>query len=171
MNFASYIFTKDITNDNFTYDNFKAFVDRLKNLILKYINFDVSILENEIYKVYLKYHSNANKVKNIFEISREKIIRNPEKEKTLEEDAKEIYVSKFYYIRKIKECSGLTPHKLIIQSRIRKAQQLLCSGSDIVQTALTVGFYDQSHFNKYFNKIIGIPPTEYLRSLSNFLQE
>lgn len=156
---------------NFTYDNFKAFVDRLKNLILKYINFDVSILENEIYKVYLKYHSNANKVKNIFEISREKIIRNSEKEKTLEEYAKEIYVSKFYYIRKIKECSGLTPHKLIIQSRIRKAQQLLCSGSDIVQTALTVGFYDQSHFNKYFNKIIGIPPTEYLRSLSNFLQE
>lgn len=156
---------------DFTVGSFFEFVNKLMNAISEYIDIDVKIIENEIHKIYTKYNSKANAIKNVFEISREKIVQNPEDEKTLEEYAKEIYVSKFYYIRKIKECSGLTPHKLIIQSRIRKAQQLLCSGSDIVQTALTVGFYDQSHFNKYFNKIIGIPPTEYLRSLSNFLQE
>lgn len=153
---------------DFELQSFLEFINHLLKFIRAYIDFNTELLENLIREIYSEHHNTPHTARNIFEISREKIVAEPEKEKTLEEYAKEIYVSKFYYIRKIKEVSGLAPHKLIIQSRIRKSQLLLCNGSDIVQTALTMGFYDQSHFNKYFNKIVGIPPSEYLNSIQQF---
>lgn len=152
----------------------KAFSEFLRNLLSnvpEQIIFNKKILEKKIHKIYTEYHGSLNAPQNIFEAGRDELISCPESEKSVEQYAKEIYVSKFYYIRKIKEVSGLPPHKLIIQSRIRKSQRLLQSGSNIVETALLTGFYDQSHFNKYFNKIVGVPPLEYLNSLSNFLQE
>lgn len=147
------------------------FLNGLLSSVSKNTGISGKPLAEQINKIYAKYHGGDNAANDIFKASRESLIAKPESEKTVEEYAKEIYVSKFYYIRKIKEVSGLTPRKLIIQSRIRKAQALLHSGTDISQTALITGFYDQSHFNKYFKKIVGIPPLEYLRSLSNFLQD
>ncbi len=71
----------------------------------------------------------------------------------------------------ITEVSGLTPHKFQIQCRIRKAQKLLLNGENIVNVSVAVGFYDQSHFDKYFRKIVGMTPKDYIKSVSNFLQE
>lgn len=152
-------------------ERFSEFLSNLLNNVPEQIVFNKEFLEKKVRKVYREYHNSLNTIQNIFEVSRDEIINSPESGKSIEQYAKEIYVSKFYYIKKIKKVSGLTPHKLIIQSRIRKSQLLLQSGSNIVDTALLTGFYDQSHFNKYFNKIVGVPPLEYLHSLSNFLQE
>lgn len=119
------------------------------------IVFNKNRMEKEIHKIYAEYRGNYSTVQNIFEESRDELISNPESEKSLEQFAEGIFVSKFYYIRKIKAVSGLTPHKLIVQSRIRKSQKILQSGTNIVDTTLITGFYDQSHFNKYFKKIVG----------------
>lgn len=152
-------------------ESFSEFLSGLLDRFPQQIVFSKSRMEKEIHKIYAAYHGSLDGVQNIFEVSRDKLISSPESEKSLEQFAEEIFVSKFYYIRKIKTVSGLTPHKLIIQSRIRKSQKLLQSGANIVDAALLTGFYDQSHFNKYFKKIVGVPPLEYLQSLSNFLQE
>ena len=95
----------------------------------------------------------------------------PETEEDIESLAENSYMSKYHYIRRFKSIAGLTPNRFRVQNRIRKAQQMLRNGKDLTETALDMGFYDQSHFNKYFKRIVGIAPGDYIRSLRNFLQE
>lgn len=78
--------------------------------------------------------------------------------------AKDLYLSKYYLIRKCKRNLGLTPHKFHLQNRIRKAQALLFTNKSVTGASIDTGFYDQSHFDKAFKKIVGISPTEYLAS-------
>ena len=62
--------------------------------------------------------------------------------------------------------TGLTLKQVITQERIRKARQML-SGYKLNGIALDCGFYDQSHFNRYFKKYTGIAPLQYARSIQN----
>ncbi len=77
---------------------------------------------------------------------------------------KAVYMSSYYLIRKFKSKVGMTPHQFQIQNRVRKAQHLLNSGKSIAWVSAEAGFYDQSHLNKCFNKIVGISPAEYKNS-------
>ncbi|MBQ5311141.1 MAG: helix-turn-helix transcriptional regulator, partial [Oscillospiraceae bacterium] len=107
--------------------------------------------------------------------SRSSIEEHPERGFDLDHYAVNANYSKYHFIRRFRKAAGLTPHRFIIQNRIRKAQRLLDDGSRITETAVSVGFYDQSHFDKYFRKIVGISPKEYIssnrRQQGNFLQE
>ena len=94
----------------------------------------------------------------------EKMIAFPEAELSLNKMAENCYFSKYHFLRIFKNHVGLTPHQFQIQSRIRKAQCLLRVGESILDTSVKTGFYDQSHFNKCFLKIVGIPPKEYIVS-------
>lgn len=78
--------------------------------------------------------------------------------------AKELYISKYYLIRKCKRHLGMTPHKFHIQNRIRKSQKMLLTGKTVAEVSVHTGFYDQSHFDKQFHKIVGISPSEYIVS-------
>ena len=78
--------------------------------------------------------------------------------------AKDLYLSKYYLIRKCKRNLGLTPHKFHLQNRIRKAQTLLFTNKSVTEASADTGFYDQSHFDRSFKNIVGISPTEYLAS-------
>ena len=120
--------------------------------------------------IYRDYHNILYSESGVFVISRNIIEQCPERNKTIEQLAGEIFTSKYHYVRKFKEISGLTPHKFQIQSKIRKSQQLLPDACSIADIALFLGFYDQSHFDNHFRKIVGISPTEYICSVSNFLQ-
>lgn len=82
----------------------------------------------------------------------------------LDDLAKDLYLSKYYLIRKCKRNLGLTPHKFHLQNRIRKAQTLLFTNKSITEASIDTGFYDQSHFDRSFKNIVGISPTEYLAS-------
>ncbi len=101
---------------------------------------------------------------------REDMENFPEDDEDIESLAEDSYMSKFHYIRKFRKVAGLTPNRFRIQNRIRKAQRMLRSGDTIAEAALDAGFYDQSHFNKYFKRIVGVSPKEYINSLRNFLQ-
>lgn len=92
------------------------------------------------------------------------MIKQPEKELKLEQLAETVFVSKYHLIRKFKNSVGMTPHQFHIQNKVRKAQQLLCQGSSVIETTTEMGFYDQSHFHKNFSKMAGISPSEYLTS-------
>lgn len=93
-----------------------------------------------------------------------KIARNPEQEMPIEVLAADIFVSKYYFIRKFKNYVGMTPHQFCIQNRIRKSQRLLDAEKTISEISAEMGFYDQSHFNKAFHRIVGISPSEYVHS-------
>ncbi|HBI62177.1 MAG TPA: hypothetical protein DDY31_13360 [Lachnospiraceae bacterium] len=83
---------------------------------------------------------------------------------SLDSLAKDLYLSKYYLIRKCKRNLGLTPHKFHLQNRIRKAQTLLFANKSVTEASIDTGFYDQSHFDRAFKNIVGISPTEFLAS-------
>ncbi len=86
---------------------------------------------------------------------------SPEAPLSIGKIAKADHLSKFHFIRKFKRFSGLTPHRFVLQSRVRKAQQLIENGMPLADVALTAGFFDQSHFTKCFKKAVGLTPLEY----------
>ena len=100
----------------------------------------------------------------------DKITSHPEKDLSLEALAADIFVSKYYLIRKFKSGIGMTPHQFCIQNRIRKSQGLLDAERAVGEISAEMGFYDQSHFDKAFRKIVGISPSEYIHS-KNIMQQ
>ncbi len=100
----------------------------------------------------------------------DKIISHPEQELPIETLAADIFVSKYYLIRKFKSSIGMTPHQFCIQNRIRKSQGLLDEEKTISRIAAEMGFYDQSHFDKAFQRIVGISPSEYVQSKKQMAQ-
>ena len=94
----------------------------------------------------------------------DKIVSHPEQELSIETLAADVFVSKYYFIRKFKSSVGMTPHQFCIQNRIRKSQGLLDGEKTISRIAAEMGFYDQSHFDKAFQRIVGISPSEYICS-------
>ncbi len=113
------------------------------------------------------YHFRDNGRKEMdagIKIVADKIASHPEMELPLEALAADIFVSKYYLIRKFKSSIGMTPHQFCIQNRIRKSQGLLDEEKTISRIAAETGFYDQSHFAKAFQRIVGISPSEYVHS-------
>lgn len=90
---------------------------------------------------------------------------SPEIEIQLEQLAEQIYISKYYLIRKFKSVVGLTPHQFQIQNKIRRSQELIEEGKELIEVSNELGFYDQSHFIKSFNKVVGVSPKEYKDSV------
>jgi AraC-like DNA-binding protein len=78
--------------------------------------------------------------------------------------AEKVSVCEGHMIREFKKKLGLTPHYFQIQNRVRRAQKLLERGVRISEAALAVGFYDQSHFVKYFRHFLGMPPSDYVKA-------
>ncbi|MDE6980444.1 MAG: AraC family transcriptional regulator, partial [Lachnospiraceae bacterium] len=54
-----------------------------------------------------------------------RMMQTPEQELSIETLAADIFVSKYYLIRKFKSSIGMTPHQFCIQNRIRKSQGML----------------------------------------------
>lgn len=70
-------------------------------------------------------------------------------------------MTKFSLLRKFKARYKLPPHAYLVNQRINHAKQLLLEGETVARTAVTCGFFDQSHFVKTFRQYVGIPPIDY----------
>ncbi|MFY7786479.1 MAG: helix-turn-helix transcriptional regulator, partial [Thermoflexibacteraceae bacterium] len=58
-----------------------------------------------------------------------------------------------------------SPTDYQIVHRINKAKKLIRSEENITQVALECGFFDHSHFTHYFNKFLGITPSQYKKNI------
>ena len=70
--------------------------------------------------------------------------------------------SKFKLIRSFNTLYGLTPHQYVLMTKIRHSKAYLAKGMSLTETALSCGFYDQSHFSRNFKRAFGISPANYL---------
>jgi AraC-like DNA-binding protein len=80
---------------------------------------------------------------------------------SLEQLAAIAQLSPFHLLRSFRNQVNLPPHAYQMQVRIMRARQMLRTGVPCVDTALAVGFADQSHFSKHFKRITGVPPGLY----------
>jgi len=80
---------------------------------------------------------------------------------TLDAIARLANLSAYHLIRVFRSYVGLPPHAYLEQVRIHRAKAMLRSGAKILDTALSTGFTDQSHFSRHFKRMTGITPGAY----------
>jgi AraC-like DNA-binding protein len=73
--------------------------------------------------------------------------------------------SKTYLIRAFRQQEGISPYAYLVQVRLKRAQIYLRQGYSILDTALATGFFDQSHFTRYFKATFGVTPRQYQTAL------
>lgn len=91
------------------------------------------------------------------------IDQNPSSNLSLRELAQIAHLSPYYFLKSFKKEIGISPYHYQLQMRIKNAQNHLLTGHTIAETAQETGFVDQSHFTRFFQKITGITPGEYLK--------
>jgi AraC-like DNA-binding protein len=69
--------------------------------------------------------------------------------------------SPFYIARTFTKAIGLPPHACLESIRISRARELLRAGMSVVDTALAIGYPDQSHFTHRFRRHTGCTPGQY----------
>ena len=71
-------------------------------------------------------------------------------------------LSTSHFIRAFKQSAGMTPHRYLLQRRVRRALGLLAETTlALSQIAMASGFADQSHFCRQFRKLVGATPRRY----------
>lgn len=74
--------------------------------------------------------------------------------------------SPFRVIRSFTRRYGMPPYTYLTHVRVAHARAMLKQGRAISETAILVGFNDQSHLTKFFRRITGVPPGQFARALS-----
>ena len=69
--------------------------------------------------------------------------------------------SPFHVARRFSKTVGLPPHAYLESIRIQQAREFLKSGMTLVDTALAIGYPDQTHFTHRFRRHVGITPGQY----------
>lgn len=84
---------------------------------------------------------------------------------TVDELAKRVFLSKYYFIRLFKKEVGYTPHEYIVVSRVNLAAFLLKSTAlSIKNIAIKCGFANESSFCTTFKRVMGNTPLSYRNS-------
>lgn len=87
-------------------------------------------------------------------------------ELTIDEIAKEMYMSRIQVYRKVKALSGQTPNVFIRIFRLKRAAQYLSLGElSISEITYKVGFNDLKYFREKFKEEFGVNPSEYKNSI------
>jgi AraC-like DNA-binding protein len=85
---------------------------------------------------------------------------------TLEQLSSLVNVTPSYVSRVFKKTLGLPPHEYQTQLRVNHAKSLLQKGTTPADVALEAGFYDQSHLNKHFKRLVGVTAYQYQRAVA-----
>lgn len=80
---------------------------------------------------------------------------------SLREASLALHANATYLVRAFSREYGIGPHQYVISRRVDLARRLLRDGLPAGQAAAAVGFYDQSHLNRHFKRILGFSPGRY----------
>jgi YesN/AraC family two-component response regulator len=85
---------------------------------------------------------------------------------TLSQVASEAGLSKFHFCRLFQRRIGVSFREYLCGLRLERARALLADRElTVTEVAYAIGFNDLSHFDKVFNRTVGMSPTEYRRSI------
>ncbi|VVA46829.1 Arabinose operon regulatory protein [Serratia ficaria] len=78
-------------------------------------------------------------------------------------------IDRFRLSRQFKQAFGQSPHAYLVRLRLRAARLLLAQGTEPAVAALQVGFADQSHLGRWFQRAYRLSPAAYQRQCTNVL--
>jgi len=88
-------------------------------------------------------------------------------ELSLEQVAKSVNTSKFYFCKMFKKATGINFTDYLSRVRTERAKNLLLNPNlRVSEIAYEVGFQSLTHFNRVFKRILGRSPTDYRGQLS-----
>jgi AraC-like DNA-binding protein len=82
---------------------------------------------------------------------------------TLDEAAKLVHAHPTHLVRAFSREYGMPPHRYLTGRRVDLARRYLLDGHPAAEVASLAGFYDQSHLNRHFRKMLGVTPTSFLK--------
>ncbi|MCM1481040.1 MAG: response regulator [Paludibacter sp.] len=86
----------------------------------------------------------------------------------VEDMVNEMNLGRTVFFNKLKGLTGLSPVEFIREVRIKRAAQLLETGTyNITEITYMVGMNDSRYFSKCFKAIYGMTPSEYKKKLTN----
>ncbi len=89
-------------------------------------------------------------------------------ELSLEQVAKAVNMSSFYFCKMFKKFAGVNFTEYVSRIRIEKARNLLLNPNlRISEIAYEVGFQSLTHFNRVFKKVLGQSPTDFRAHLKH----
>ena len=80
---------------------------------------------------------------------------------TVEMLAEQVHMSKYHFLRKFKELTGVTVHAYLTDLRLIKACEELKKGNSVEQAYQMAGFADYSSFLRNFKSAYGVSPKKY----------
>ncbi|MGJ7034550.1 response regulator [Anoxybacillus eryuanensis] len=81
---------------------------------------------------------------------------------TLEEVAKYVHLTPYYFSKLFKKETGQTFIDYVTHLRIEKAKQLMCDeGLTVKEACYRVGYKDPNYFSRVFKKVTNMTPTQY----------
>ncbi|RYG25119.1 AraC family transcriptional regulator [bacterium] len=90
---------------------------------------------------------------------------------SLEEAAREAYLSPFHFHRQFARAFGQTPHEFATAARLERAKQLLLATElPVTDIVLKVGYESQGSFGTRFVREYGVTPTEFRRGARRLWQ-
>lgn len=114
----------------------------------------------------IKYKS--PKLKELIQISVKYIRNNYERDISLGDIAKFVFLSPSYFTRAFKDEVGISPINYLLKVRIERAKELLAeTDAKISNIALNVGFSNQQRFNEIFKKYTKQTPLQYRKTTLN----
>jgi AraC-like DNA-binding protein len=64
-----------------------------------------------------------------------------------------------YLIGAFHKATGMTPHRYLVAHRVARASDLMMAGVSATEAALACGFADQSHFSRWFHRVLETSPS------------
>lgn len=88
---------------------------------------------------------------------------------TVEELADHVHMSKYHFLRKFKEQTGVTVHNFVLNKRLIHASEDLTQGRSLTEAWQNAGFTDYSSFLRNFKKTFGVSPGRYREQIPQSL--
>lgn len=89
------------------------------------------------------------------------IDRHMEEQLSLDCLAEQAHMSKYHFLRKFKELTGMTVHSFVVNKRLIRACEALREGVSVTESWQRAGFSDYTSYLRNFRENFGISPGKY----------